>query len=132
MTVRGKIEDNKTDNRKSRPGRASDKDLELTMRIINESEKTRKSLNRVMSITSLSKDKKKKLERMNSYQISAFEVRKRFDSEINQETEFIIINIPFFYLIFDNFYINIKITYCNLDYDVERNENMMVKNIIIF
>ena len=73
------------------------------MRIINESEKTRKSLNRAMSIISLSKDKKKKLERMNSYQISAFEVRKRFDSEINQD---------------------------NLDYDVERNENMMVKNIL--
>ena len=66
------------------------------MRIINESEKTRKSLNRAMSIISLSKDKKKKFERMNSYQISAFEVRKRFDSEISQETEFIIINIPFF------------------------------------
>ena len=93
----------KTDKRKSRPRRTSDKDLELTMRIINESEKTRKSLNRAMSIISLSKDKKKKLERMNSYQISAFEVRKRFDSEINQD---------------------------NLDYDVERNENMMVKNIL--
>ena len=93
----------KTDRRKSRSRRTSDKDLELTMRIINESEKTRKSLNRAMSITSLSKDKKKKLERMNSYQISAFEVRKRFDSEINQD---------------------------NLDYDVERNENMMVKNIL--
>ena len=93
----------KTDKRKSRPRGTSDKDLELTMRIINESEKTRKSLNRAMSITSLSKDKKKKLERMNSYQISAFEVRKRFDSEINQD---------------------------NLDYDVERNENMMVKNIL--
>ena len=93
----------KTDRRKSRRRRTSDKDLELTMRIINESEKTRKSLNRAMSIISLSKDKKKKLERMNSYQISAFEVRKRFDSEINQD---------------------------NLDYDVERNENMMVKNIL--
>ena len=93
----------KTDKRKSRSRRTSDKDLELTMRIINESEKTRKSLNRAMSIISLSKDKKKKLERMNSYQISAFEVRKRFDSEINQD---------------------------NLDYDVERNENMMVKNIL--
>ena len=93
----------KTDRRKSRSRRTSDKNLELTMRIINESEKTRKSLNKAMSITSLSKDKKKKLERMNSYQISAFEVRKRFDSEINQD---------------------------NLDYDVERNENMMVKNIL--
>jgi hypothetical protein len=93
----------KTDRRKSRPRKTSDKDLELTMPIINESEKTRKSLNRAMSIISLSKDKKKKLERMNSYQISAFEVRKRFDSEINQD---------------------------NLDYDVERNENMMVKNIL--
>ena len=93
----------KTDKRKSRPRRTSDKNLELTMPIINESEKTRKSLNRAMSIISLSKDKKKKLERMNSYQISAFEVRKRFDSEINQD---------------------------NLDYDVERNENMMVKNIL--
>ena len=93
----------KTDKRKSRPRRTSDKDLELTLHIINESEKARKSLNRAMSIISLPKDKKKKLERLNSYQFSVIEVRKKFDSEINQD---------------------------NLDYDVERNENMMVKNIL--
>ena len=97
-----KIDRGKKKQRKSIKGNS-----ENNIQSLNENEKTKdiKKMfrRRSMSIITLKKDLNKKLERFNSYQPSNNEKKKKFETLINND---------------------------NLDYDIERNENLILNNIL--
>ena len=97
-----------TERRKSKQRRSSIGNLVINIQTTkeNENEKTKeakKIFRRAMSIINVSKDLKKKLERFNSYQPSNVEKNKIFETIIHND---------------------------NLDYDLERNENLIINNIL--